>query len=155
MHAEAWRIGYEGLFPAAQLASAVDLRRRMWDGRVENPVLGGALFVAEEEQSEVVGFVHFGPNEQREQLGEIYGFFVHPSWWGTGIAQALMERATSSMAGNFGTAILWTHARAGRARRFYGKSGWTETGCQRDVSQWDGLRYPAVEYTRVLSSLDG
>ena len=29
-HAEAWRIGYDELFPRAGLEAAVDLRRRMW-----------------------------------------------------------------------------------------------------------------------------
>jgi hypothetical protein len=77
-HAEAWRIGYERLFPTDQLNGAVNLRRRMWTGRVEDPALGGTLLVAEE-AGEVVGFIHFGPASEDPKTGEVHGFYVHPS----------------------------------------------------------------------------
>ena len=38
---------------------------------------------------EVVGFIHFGPSTENEEVGEVYGLYVHPSSWGTGAAQAL------------------------------------------------------------------
>jgi hypothetical protein len=47
-HAEAWRIGYEHLFPPTLLEPAVDLRLRMWVGLVGDQGLGGTLLVAEE-----------------------------------------------------------------------------------------------------------
>ena len=75
---------------------------------------------------------------------------MHPSSWGTGDAQALMDRAVTSLAESFHPAILWTHVDAGRARRFYAKSGWTETGNQRQETTWDGMTYRAVEYERGL-----
>jgi GNAT superfamily N-acetyltransferase len=150
-HAEAWRIGYDELFPPALLEAAVDLRRRMWIGLVGNPALGGTLLVAEEARA-VVGFIHFGPASSNEEIGEIYGLYVLPFSWGTGSAQALMDRAVASLAESFTSAILWTHTEAERARRFYAKSRWTETGLHRQETTWDGLTFPAVEYERVLVS---
>lgn len=149
-HAEAWRAAYEGLFPADQLAAAVDVRRLMWVGLVGDPALGGTLLVAEE-QDKVVGFIHYGTASENHQLGEVYGFYVHPSSWGTGVAPALMDRAITSLAESFGRAILWTHLGAGRARRFYEKTGWRETGNQRQETTWDGVSHPAVEYERRLA----
>jgi GNAT superfamily N-acetyltransferase len=148
-HAEAWRLAYEGLFAADELAAAVDVRRRMWIGLVGDPNLGGELLVAEE-AGRVVGFIHFGPASESDEVGEVYGFYVHPSSWGTGDAQALMDRAFSSLAESFDRAILWTHLEAGRARRFYAKTEWTETGNQRQETTWDGVTYRAVEYERRL-----
>jgi GNAT superfamily N-acetyltransferase len=148
-HAEAWRIGYDELFPPAVLDAAVDLRRRMWVGLVGDRALGGTLLVAEE-AGVVVGFIHFGPASASDETGEIYGLYVLPSSWGTGDAQALMDRAVASLSESFALAILWTHTEARRARRFYAKSRWRETGNHRQETTWDGLAFPAVEYERVL-----
>ena len=150
-HAEAWRIGYDGLFPSDLLEAAVDLRRRMWVGLVGDPALGGTLLVAEE-AGRVVGFIHFGPTSGNDEIGEIYGLYVLPSSWGSRSAQALMDRAVASLAESFTSAILWTHTEAERARRFYAKSRWTETGNHRQETTWDGLVFPAVEYEQALLS---
>ncbi len=143
VHAEAWRIGYNELFPPALLEAAVDLRRRMWVGLVGDPALGGTLLVAEE-AGEVVGFIHFGPASGNDEIGEVYGLYAHPSSWGTARAQALMDRAVASLAESFTLAVLWTHAEAERARRFYAKSRWTETGKHRQENLWDGMAFPAA-----------
>jgi GNAT superfamily N-acetyltransferase len=150
-HAEAWRIAYDELFPRAVLEAAVELRRRMWVGLVGDPALGGSLLVAEE-AGEVVGFIHFGPATGNDEIGEVYGLYVLPSSWGTGCAQTLMDRAVASLAESFTLAILWTHTEAERARRFYAKSRWTETGNHRQETTWDGLAFQGVEYERVLVS---
>jgi GNAT superfamily N-acetyltransferase len=150
-HAEAWRMGYRELFPAALLDPAVDIRRRMWAGLVGDPALGGTLLVAEE-VGNVIGFIHFGPAGGNDQVGEVYGLYVHPSSWGTGTARALMAEAEAPLAELFNLAILWTHSGAGRARSFYTKAGWTVTGRQRVETLWDGLVFPAVEYERILTS---
>jgi GNAT superfamily N-acetyltransferase len=123
----------------------------MWGGLVGDPALGGTLLVVEE-AGEVVGFIHFGPASGNDVIGEVYGLYVLPSSWGTGSAQALMDRAVASLAESFTSAILWTHTDAHRARRFYTKSRWTETGNHRQETTWDGLAFPAVEYERVLVS---
>jgi GNAT superfamily N-acetyltransferase len=150
-HAEAWRVAYDELFRRALLEGAVDLRRRMWVGLVGDPALGGTLLVAED-AGEVVGFIHFGPASGNDEIGEVYGLCVLPSSWGTESAQALMDRAVVSLAESFTLAILWTPTEAHRARRFYAKSRWTETGNHRQETTWDGLAFPALEYGRVLVS---
>jgi GNAT superfamily N-acetyltransferase len=97
-----------------------------------------------------LGFIHFGPAWADEQIGEVHGFYVHPSSWGHGTAQALMGEAVVSLADTFDRAVLWTHAGAARARRFYSKSDWTETGAECTETLWDGLDYPAIEYGRPV-----
>jgi GNAT superfamily N-acetyltransferase len=150
IHTESWRVAYEGLFSTHQLAAAVEVRRLMWVGLVGDSALGGTLLVAEE-LGEVIRFIHYGTASENDHLGEVYGFYVHPSSWGTGIALVLMDRVTTSLAESFSQAILWTHLDAGRARRFYEKTGWIETGSQRQETTWDGVSHPAVEYHRRLA----
>jgi RimJ/RimL family protein N-acetyltransferase len=59
-----------------------------------------------------------------------------------------MDRAVTSLAESFERAFLWTHVGAHRARRFYDKVGWTETGLVRQETTWDGVTHAAVEYER-------
>lgn len=149
-HAEAWRVGYAELFPPEVLDAAVGLRRRMWVGLIGDPHLQGTVLVSEQAGA-VVGFIHFGSAATNGQVGEVYGCYVHPAFWGKGNAQSLMDEAVRSMTRPFRSAILWTHIGAARARRFYAKAGWSETGIQRQETLWDGLVFPAVEYERLLA----
>jgi GNAT superfamily N-acetyltransferase len=110
----------------------------------------GTLLVAEQNER-ISGFVHFGPEESDVALAEIYGLYVHPAYWGSGSAQALMGQALHLLADSFPTSVLWTHAEAVRARRFYSKSGWSETGSEHQATLWDGISYPAVQYGRALT----
>lgn len=77
-HAEAGRIGYDEPYPSALLEVAVDLRRRMWVGLVDDLALGGMLLVTEQ-AGEVVGFIHFGPASENDEIAEVYGPDVLPS----------------------------------------------------------------------------
>ena len=149
-HAEAWRIGYDELFPRAMLEAAVDVRRHMWVGLVGDPALGGTLLVAEEPERSLASSTSAQLRETTRSVRSMGFMFFRPR--GGGSAQALMDRAVASLAESFTLAILWTHTEAERARRFYAKSRWTETGNHRRETTWDGLAFPAVEYERVLVS---
>jgi GNAT superfamily N-acetyltransferase len=150
-HAESWRQGYQGLFPSDTLDAAAERRQEMWTADAFG-FKDGMLLVAEE-AGDISGFVHFGAAGAANRIGEVYGLYVHPAYWGSGTAQALMRQAVASLTDTFAQAILWTHAGAGRARSFYRKSGWTETGSQHQESLWDGLSYPAVQYGRTLTAI--
>lgn len=148
-HAESWRQGYQGLFPSDLLDAAAKRRQEMWMADAFG-FKSGTLLVADE-AGDISGFIHFGSAGSREADGEVFGLYVHPAYWGSGTAQALMQVAVGSLADTFPKAILWTHERAGRARSFYRKSGWSETGEQHEETLWDGVPYPAVQYARTLT----
>jgi GNAT superfamily N-acetyltransferase len=150
-HAESWRLGYQGLFPSDVLDAAAERRREMW--RADAFGFTNGVLLVGEEAGEITGFIHFGIAGSENGVGEVYGLYVHPAYWGSGTAQALMNQAVGSLTDSFTKAILWTHAGAGRARSFYRKSGWSETGRERQESLWDGLSYPAVQHGRALTSL--
>jgi GNAT superfamily N-acetyltransferase len=58
----------------------------------------------------------------------LYGFYVLPGWWGTGVADELHEAAVA-----LGVSRLWCLEENRRARRFYEKHGWQLNGETRVV----------------------
>jgi RimJ/RimL family protein N-acetyltransferase len=74
--------------------------------------------------------------------------FVHPGWWGSGLAARLLAIAVDdSAARGFKRMRLVTPAAQGRARRFYERHGWRIAGPAREDERF-GM--PTVEYVRDL-----
>jgi|GEM_PF-289606 len=76
--------------------------------------------------------------------------FVHPGWWGSGLADRLLAIATDRCAAAGFTGMrLFTPAAQGRARRFYERHGWRAAGPP-DARGTPGLGIPTIEYVREL-----
>ena len=73
-------------------------------------------FLAEED-GEVIGVLTLGP-------AELYAIYVHPDRWGTGVGQALLDRAHEELAATCDEARLTCLVGNARARRFYERNGW-------------------------------
>ena len=69
-HAEAWRIGYDELFPVPCCYFPCPVGRRRgsrYVGRSRRcPALGGTLLAA---SPRVLGFIHFGPASGNDEIG--------------------------------------------------------------------------------------
>jgi len=147
-HIEGWRVGYRDLLPddfldAPEFAAERLARWRAW--RWPDFAPGGQLFVAVL-AGQVVGFGHCGPERLQatcdqsgganpgqvafaDARGEVYGFYLHPTAWGSGAATALMARCSAHLRGaGFPSAVLWVLRDNPRARGFYEKAGWAPTG---------------------------
>jgi GNAT superfamily N-acetyltransferase len=93
----------------------------------------------------IVGFGHVGSARADGAAGELYGFYVHPEVWGTGIGDALIERCHQALALRFDDALLWVLTDNPRARRFYERNGWTcGTGDEVVESVWAGPSMPGM-----------
>ena len=150
-HIDSWRGAYRGLVPDEYLDADAfaTTRRDQWRAWTWQSDIGSRLFVATIHER-VAGFGHAGPeipgSEATEPVatesvvarGEIYGFYLHPSAWGSGAAGALMSRCEEFLRDEgFATAILWAPRDHPRARAFYEKAGWHATGKESTFSPPD------------------
>ena len=91
------------------------------------------------------------PSTERPGLAEIYSFYGHPDGWGTGVAASLMTGTLDGLRDDGFTAVhLWTLRDTPQSRRFYAKSGFTETGATRTRDFGDGRSLPQLEYERLI-----
>jgi GNAT superfamily N-acetyltransferase len=159
-----WRAGYAHVFPDSVLyADDFDSSRRtFWTNwrfgpghRIAVAVDPAADDGSGEGDGRVVGFCSYGPERERARgytgRGEVWAFYVHPDYWGSGVAASLMEHVEQRMrAEGFGTAVLWVLDDNPRARRFYERHGWSATGIAANFDEYCEVSVPEVEYRKEL-----
>ncbi len=106
----------------------------------DGPTLAGhATFIPAERHS-----LRVATDPGLAHLGQL---FVRPPYWGSGVAAALLARATSAAAARNYTAMrLFVPAGQARARRFYAREGFTAAAEPFDI----GFGLPVLEYRRTL-----
>lgn len=130
-HVEGWRVGYRGLVPDSFLDSTLfaDARRDGWglilSGQLPDALGGGDRVFVPVVGGRVVGFGHVGFERDGAGSGELHGFYIHPGFWGTGVAGVLIERCHAALEQICCWAILWVLRDNHRARRFYERHGWS------------------------------
>ena len=112
--------------------------RRLFDDGETRP------FLAEGDDGAVIGVLTIGDNE-------LYAIYVHPDHWGTGIGQALLERAEAELSTTCASASLTCMADNPRARRFYERNGW-QLGETLVEPHFGGEPTPVCRYYKTLSS---
>ena len=147
-----WRAGYQSILNADYISSAAfeSARRQQW-----RAFEGGrpGLIVAEA-RGVVVGWASYGEPRQSEGpgVGELWGLYVDPDHWGTGAADALVHGVLSGLAaGGFQRATLWVLQDNPRARTFYRKSRFADTGRSRLRDFGDAGSATEVEMVRPLA----
>jgi GNAT superfamily N-acetyltransferase len=109
-------------------ASEAELTRE----RLALPAVWCAVGEHDREMAGHVGFVaaalHAFPDEDPE-LAHLWGLFVRPEHWGTGLAASLHSAALAeASARGYRRFRLFVAAAQGRARRFYEREGWGAVG---------------------------
>lgn len=124
-HAEAWSAAYSNLLGAEFLTSAVRERYERWTpSLLEDLTQDGSRILVVTTSRRVAGFAHVGVASDAPAVGEVFGFYLHPTYWGTSAAVRLHEGAVAALAERgVRQAHLWTHQGAERARRFYKRNG--------------------------------
>lgn len=148
IHAESWKAAYAGFFPSEFFTEAVRQRRNRWHdvlAAAEQTVMLAAL------HGRPLAYSCFGPSAARPESAELFGFYGHPDGWGSGVASALMTASLRRMHDDgFRAVQLWTLRDTPQSRRFYTKSGFTESGAVRGHDFGDGNPIEQVEYELVL-----
>lgn len=152
-HTDCWVEAYRGLVPDSYLDKMSDLAVRVERWRPRLTEQDSSVHVAvirwpatpsscsspttprawSNERSQVVGLVWAG--KSREMTGpalpelELRSLYVRRSWHGSGLASSLLRAAVADRA-----AWLWVFADNPRARAFYRRHGFLDTGeCRLDV----------------------
>lgn len=149
-----WRAGYAHVFPESVLyADDFDSSRRQFWAEWRFPP-GHRVAVAAH-GDRVVGFSSYGPERERARgftgRGEVFAFYLHPDVWGSGIASDLFDFVELRLrAEGFAEAVLWVLDDNPRARAFYERQGWAQTGLTADFDYHE-LKTPEVEYRKALA----
>ncbi|HEX6969578.1 MAG TPA: GNAT family N-acetyltransferase [Micromonosporaceae bacterium] len=155
VHGEAWRVGYATVFEAGFLSFAVEQRRTGWGQLLSERRVRESRVLVAEVGGVMRGLTRFGRADRDAATWELFALYVDPSYWGTGVAPALMNRVTDEFRRSGAPrATLWTLAEARRARRFYEKSGWHLTPARRERDFGDGIPRPLVQYHLFSFSAD-
>ena len=108
-----------------------------------------------ESGGEAVGYVVLRPAVTQEEppepipgLAHVWHIFVRPAWWGSGVAARLLRCALrEAERQGYRSARLWTPRDNARARAFYRREGFRETGAERYAEDLD---LDLVQYRRPL-----
>jgi GNAT superfamily N-acetyltransferase len=125
VHVRTWQAAYRGQIPDDHLDGlSIEDRTDSWREGLLDP--DGPIRVAEKDGA-VIGWACWGRTRDADvpdNTGELYGIYVLPDHWGSGIGPALMDEALAWLHPRFGVATLWTLDTNARARRFYERFGW-------------------------------
>jgi GNAT superfamily N-acetyltransferase len=127
LHVLVWQQAYAGLMPDAHLAGLdVDAFTERWRRRLAGE-LPGTTWIARDpdDTGGIVAFASSGPgrDEDRPVELELYAINLLDRTHGTGLADALMERAVGDR-----PAYLWVLQGNERAMAFYRRHGFVDEG---------------------------
>ena len=128
VHVDTWRTTYRGIVPDDYLASlSYEKRTARWTEQIQATLAGKfAIFVAEDEDGQIAGFVDGGPNRDEDPVykGELYAIYIRQAYQGHGIGKQLVPPlAKSLLAMRLDTMLLWVFTDNIPARRFYESLG--------------------------------
>lgn len=94
---------------------------------------GYELFMAFTDNDEPCGYVMFGKFRDKDEVssGEIMSIYFYEEYRGQGFAQKLFSFAEEKLKAKYNKVYIWVLEINGRARRFYEKNGYHDTGKRR------------------------
>lgn len=140
LHRRAARAGFAHIFPADAPPPSFeeDLARwRSWLGPEREQ---GRQPYTVEADGRIVGVVLAGPDPDDPTVGHLSRLYVDPDRWGARIGTVLYDAAMAELEGRrFPVAALWVLEGNVRARRWYERLGWTQTGGRKAVLEPVGI----------------
>lgn len=149
IHVHAWQRAYAGLMPASILDRlSVQERTALWRARLEK---AQAMMLVCTSVHEVCGWLACGPSrddDAGESVGEIYGLYVDPISWRSGVGTLLWQTASTRLAMRFGCATLWVLDGNTSARQFYERIGFRLDASKDKTIELEGVRLLERRYTQ-------
>ncbi|MGW5875856.1 N-acetyltransferase family protein [Nocardiopsis terrae] len=158
VHVRSWQAAYRGMIPDYALENLDSGRLAgVWSRRLTGDFIapGAGVLVAEEDRA-VVAFAGFvpgpDPEDENRSVVDLETFYSVPEVWGSGTNRKLARALHEAMAeGAAEQAVLRVLVANARARRFYERQGWWDTGTVADETILRGtLVLPTALYRRSL-----
>ena len=147
IHSASWAVAYAPRFDPEFAEAEIKDRLTRWHQRINDET--GTLLLASVD-GRPLALSYSVPSPTRPGLAELYSFYGHPDGWGTGVAAELMTDTLRALRDRgFARVHLWTLRDTPQSRRFYVKSGFTETGAVTTHDFGDGHPLDQVEYERA------
>jgi ribosomal protein S18 acetylase RimI-like enzyme len=126
VHIDTMRTTYHGIYPDKFLSNlSYDRARRIWETTHLIPNSQNAVYVAEDEPENIVGFAICGPDRDNDPVykGEVIGLYVLQKMQRRGIGKQLMLAAVQDLKGrSFSSMLVWVLA-DNPSKRFYEELG--------------------------------
>lgn len=155
VHAAAWRSAYRDVFEASWLERLAAKRRDRWPDLMASAEFAPTTVLIAQRGPRIVAFIHFGSDDAGPgdpPVARIHSCYATPAEWGSGVAATLLDDACQRITeAGYRLVRLRTLAGANRARRFYAREGFQETGFGREHDFGDGRPVLQVEYERAIS----
>jgi len=114
VHVDTWRTAYRGIVPDDFLASLTyEGKESLWTLLLGHPTPKSCVYVAQDEQGQIVGFASGGPirSQNTTYKGELNAIYILESYQGRGIGRQLVSAIANSLAQNGMTSMLiWVFA---------------------------------------------
>jgi ribosomal protein S18 acetylase RimI-like enzyme len=145
VHVASWRDAYAGLVPPEALASfTVERRTERWAAMLAEP--DGRVCVLAELDGRVAGF-HVCSRPDPAGVAELSGLYVHPRALSRGVGSALLADCLARLRrAGARTIELWVLEGNARARAFYERHGFVDTGERQELAH---LRAVQARYRRA------
>jgi L-amino acid N-acyltransferase YncA len=111
VHVESWRTTYADILPRDFLAKlSTTSREQYWRTTLTDDLDNHVIFVAENDEKEIVGFAHGGPEraENAPHLAELYAIYLLKTAERKGIGRGLVEHVAQGLADKgFKSMLAW------------------------------------------------
>lgn len=111
VHVESWKTTYKGLIADSYLSQlSVERRKMHWERILNDSSQNEVVFVALNDEGEIVGFSNGGRNrnEEFEQDGELYAIYLLQEYQEKGIGKRLFHAVVESLAdAGYKSMMVW------------------------------------------------
>ena len=154
VNVDSWRAAYRGLVPDSHLDGLSHERAAQ---RFREGIVSGDEIHVVEQSDEILGFLALGgcrdPDVDTATTGEIWGIYLSPQHWRSGLGRQLCRRAEQMLISRHcEQAVLWVLEGNMAARRFYEAMGFQVDGASKSLSV--GAPLQAVRYRKPLKPAD-
>lgn len=149
LHLQIWQQAYAPIFGAERLQQLPAAEfHKVWQERLQ---VGDYQCLGIYKENQLAGFCGWGACS--DTIAEIYHFYLHPAYWGQGIAEQAMEQLLRTISHQaYPEVLLWVLKDNLRAQRFYQKWGFSPTGAEQQRTRY-GLLLHEIQLKRTLRDL--